>query len=515
MTRFHLSARGLGKSFGRTRALDAVDLEFEAGQIHAICGENGAGKSTLIKILCGLHPHGTYQGELSVDGQTVGFESIRDAERLGIGVINQELALVPELSVAENLLLGREPTRWGLIDSLAQNQRARAIGARLKLDLDPEARLGTLGIGQQQLVEILRTLGRDLRFLILDEPTAALSDREVSELLLLLRQLKEQQIACLYVSHRLDEVFAIADVISVLRDGHRVLTRPRDQVNREQIVAAMVGRTVQDYYPKRSASLGDCLLSVEKLSVEPPSSDGLALQQISFDVRAGEVLGIGGLLGAGRTELLFHLFAGWGRRTHGRVQLLGEPYERPCPSASIARGMMLVTEDRKGSGLVLDESIRFNLSLASLDAITRRGLINGDGEQRRSQDLCERLRIRARDTEDQVCELSGGNQQKVVLGKTLLTEPRVVLLDEPTRGIDVGAKVEVYQLVNELTEAGRAVIMVSSELPELLAMSDRILMLGDGRPGGLFTRDQATAESLLEAAIRATARTQVVHEERG
>jgi len=514
MTGFCLSARGLGKSFGQTRALSLVDLEVKAGQIHALCGENGAGKSTLIRILCGLHPHGSYQGELLVDGQVARFGSIRDAERVGIGVIDQELALVPELTVGENLLLGREPTRFGLIDTLAQSKRARALGARLNLDLDPEARLANLGIGQRQLVEILRTLGRDVRFLILDEPTAALSEREVSELLLLLRQLKEQQMACLYVSHRLDEVFAIADVIHVLRDGRRVLTRPREQVDREEVVAAMVGRTVEDYYPKRVANPGECLLRVEELSVEPPA-DGLALERISFQVRSGEVLGIGGLLGAGRTELLHHLFAGWGRRVEGQVWLLGATYDHPCPAESIARGMMLVTEDRKGSGLLLEESVRFNLSLSSLPAITHLGLIDSDLEQRRSRDSCERLRIRARDAEDRVGELSGGNQQKVVLGRALLALPQVVLLDEPTRGIDVGAKVEVYQLINELTAAGRAVVMVSSELPELLAMSDRILMLGQGRPGGLFDRAQATAESLLEAALRATERTQVLDEGRG
>ena len=345
---------------------------------------------------------------------------------------------------------------------------------------------------------------KESRILILDEPTAALSEAESQHLLVILRQLREKGIAILYVSHRLEEVFAISDHITVLRDGVTVFSSPASSTNRDEVVAAMVGRKVTDFYPKRSPQPGEPLLSVSQLSVEPPTKDGIHLKDITFEVRAGEVFGIGGLLGAGRTELVMHLFGAWGRRRAGQVRLRGVPYERATPAQSIQRGLVLVTEDRKGSGLVLDQTIAENLSLAALNRFVSFGFINRHREHVACRGLFERLRVKAQNLEAAVDGLSGGNQQKVALGKALMTEPSIVLLDEPTRGIDVGAKVEIYDIINQLTDKGNAVLLVSSELPELIAMSDRILMLGEGCVGGLFEHEKATPEALLDAAISAT-----------
>jgi len=505
-----LQTRALVKRFPGVVALDGVDFSLHSGEIHALCGENGAGKSTLIKTLSGIHPFGSYEGEILLADEPVRFASLRDAEAASIGVIYQELALVPELTVAENLALGREPTRAGSIDWLRMIADARRLCARFDVDLDPEQRLGDLGVGQQQLVEILRALGKDTRILILDEPTAALSDTEAQRLLEILRQLRERGIGCLYVSHRLEEVFAIADRITVLRDGRTVFGARASETSRDELVRHMVGRQITDYYPRRQPKPGEVLLSVKELDVDPSTVDGVRLRGIDFQVRAGEVLGIGGLLGAGRSELLLHLFGAWGRRRAGQVTLLGRPHLPASPADCLARGLALVTEDRKGTGLILEQSVAFNLALSSLHQFTRRGSLDPHAEHVACDALFQRLRIKAPSLETGVGGLSGGNQQKVVLGKALMTQPKVILLDEPTRGIDVGAKLEVYQLINELTEAQNAVVLVSSELPELLGMSDRILMLGEGLVGGHFERAEATAPALLAAAISATERARAV-----
>lgn len=501
-----LRTKGLGKRFDGIVALSAVDFALDAGEIHAICGENGAGKSTLIKTLAGVYPRGSYEGEFQIGEAVCAFDSVRDAEAMGIGVIYQELTLVDEMTVAENICLGNEPRRGPFVDYYAMNRKARALIERLGVSLDPETRVGTLGIGQKQLVEILRALGKNSRILILDEPTAALSEAEARHLLKLLGELKQTGMACLYVSHRLEEVFAIADRVTVLRDGQTVFSARRAATNRDEVVSQMVGRSVTDFYPKHEAHIGNTVLTVSGLSVSPPHEGGLELEAIDFELRAGEVLGLGGLLGAGRSELLLHLYGAWGTRVSGEVRLRNEDYNEPAPHRSIARGLVLVTEDRKGTGLVLSQSIGDNLSLSSIDRFTRRGLIDAEREYEASSALFRSLRIKARDFSMHVGGLSGGNQQKVALGKALMTEPKIILLDEPTRGIDVGAKVEIYEIMNRLTAQGHAIILASSELPELIAMSDRILMLGEGRMGGLFSHDSATPEKLLDSAIAATER---------
>ena len=494
-----LRADKVVKRFPGVTALDGASFDVRPGEIHALCGENGAGKSTLIKVLSGLHPHGSYEGLVEVGGREARFAGAADAEAAGIAVIYQELALVPEMTVAENLFLGSEPEQAGLIDRSRMRREARELLARFSLAVDPERPTGELGVGQRQLVEILKALRKEPRILILDEPTAALSEAETRVLLHVLRGLRERGIACVYISHRLDEVFALADRITVLRDGATVAHLDAEAASPSDVILHMVGREITELYPRRPCAPGRPLLSVRGLGASGPAG-GPELGGISFDARAGEVLGVGGLMGAGRSELLMHLFGVWGRRTAGTVSLEGVELAAGDPRESLRRGLALVTEDRRRYGLVLDRSVGFNLSLSSLRSLSRRGLVDPRLEAKASSGFVDSLRVRAAGLDAAVGGLSGGNQQKVVLGKALMTGPSVVLLDEPTRGIDVGAKQEVYAVINELTAAGKAVVLVSSELPELMGMSDRVLMLHEGRIGGEFPRG-ASAEALLAAAL--------------
>ncbi len=504
-----LSAHSITKRFPGVIALRDVSFDLRPGEIHALCGENGAGKSTLIKLLSGIHPHGSYEGELRVDGKPAEFHTIADAERAGIAVIYQELALVEGMTVAENIFLGKEPRRFGLIDWGRVYQDARALLERFKVDLDPSTPCERLGIGQKQLVEIVKALSKNSRILILDEPTAALAEHEVQVLLSILHDLRARGIACIYISHKLDEVFALADRITVLRDGATVITRDAEDFTKSEVIHHMVGREIQDLFPRRAVERttdgvepnSKPVLRVADLSVIDPHTGKQRLKDISFQVAPGEVLGIGGLMGAGRTELLMHIFGAWGVRSHGSIELLGEELPVLRPVEILRRGLALVSEDRRRYGLVLDESINFNLSLSSLDRVTGTALIDQPREFQSNQRMFSSLRVKAPDLDATVGKLSGGNQQKVVLGKVLLAEPSVIFLDEPTRGIDVGAKLEIYEIINQLTDAGKAVVLVSSELPELMGMSDRILMLHEGRLAGEFTRAEATQERLMAAAI--------------
>ncbi|MCW0219186.1 MAG: sugar ABC transporter ATP-binding protein [Prosthecobacter sp.] len=496
-----LSAQHLTKKFPGVIALKDVSFDLKAGEIHALCGENGAGKSTLIKLLSGIHPYGSYEGRFEVAGQEAQFRSISDAAKAGIAVIYQELALVNEMTVAENIFLGSEPKRLGgFIDWPKIYREAKVLLDRFKVDLDPAARVGSLGVGQKQLVEIVKALAKDSKILILDEPSAALAEHEVLILLEILRDLRARGMACVYISHKLDEVFAISDRITVIRDGCSIVTKEAKDMTKAEVIQNMVGREITDLFPRRASKQGEAVLSVKSLSVKDELGAD-RLHDISFELKAGEVLGIGGLMGAGRTELLMHLFGAWGKRAAGHVELSGRSLDGLQPSQILKAGLALVSEDRRRYGLVIEQEIGFNMSLSSLGQFSRAGFVNRSQETVRNLEYFKNLRVKATGLEAIVGRLSGGNQQKVVLGKALMTGPQVVMLDEPTRGIDVGAKLEIYELINQLTAEGKAVLLVSSELPELIGMSDRILMLNEGHIGGSFTRAEATQEKLMEAAM--------------
>jgi D-xylose transport system ATP-binding protein len=405
------------------------------------------------------------------------------------------------MTVAENIFLGSEPRRLGgFIDWPKIYREAKALLDRFKVDLDPSARVGSLGVGQKQLVEIVKALAKNSKILILDEPTAALAEHEVLILLDILKDLRARGMACVYISHKLDEVFAISDRITVIRDGSSVLTKDAENMTKAEVIQHMVGREITDLFPRRAGTPGKTVLKVHHLSVKD-SLGNPRLHDINFELKAGEVLGIGGLMGAGRTELLMHLFGAWGRRSAGEVTLKEHRMDGLTPAQILKAGLALVSEDRRRYGLVIDQEIGFNMSLSSLAQFSRAGFVNHGEETRRNQEYFKNLRVKATGLEAIVGKLSGGNQQKVVLGKALMTGPQVVMLDEPTRGIDVGAKLEIYELINQLTAEGKAVLLVSSELPELIGMSDRILMLNEGRVGGSFTRAEATQEKLMEAAM--------------
>lgn len=497
-----LEARALTKRFGGVTALSEVSFDLRPGEIHALCGENGAGKSTLIKTLSGLHPHGSYDGEIRIDGQEARFDGLADADRAGVAVIYQELALVGGMTVAENIFLGRERRHGPWIDWARTHRDAAALLARFRIAIDPETPVDALGVGEKQLVEIVKALAKDARILILDEPTAALAEAEAAILLQIVRDLRAQGVSIIYISHRLGEVMALADRITVLRDGASVATLDAAGADMPSLIRHMVGRKIEDLFPRdRSHPPGEELLRVDHLTVSPAPQAAPRLRDIGFSVRAGEVLGIGGLMGAGRSELLLHLFGAWGHRQAGAVTLLGAAHPDPDPRDSILRGLVMVTDDRKRYGLHLDLPVGTNLSMSSLDQVTRGGFLDPVAEEQAGRRLFDALRIKAPGLQAAVGGLSGGNQQKVVLGKALMTGPRVVFLDEPTRGIDVGAKLEVYDLINRLTAEGKAVVLVSSELPELMGLSDRIVMLADGEIGGVFEQADFDQARLLSAAM--------------
>jgi len=504
MSEFILEMRHITKEFPGVKALEDVTFQVRTGEVHALVGENGAGKSTLMKVLSGVYPFGSYTGDIVLDGAVQKYGAIRDSEEAGIAIIFQELALVKQMTIAENIFLGKELQRAkGVIDWNKTFQETARVLKEVGLDLNPATRVSDLGVGSQQLVEIAKALSKNARLLILDEPTAALTEREADNLLDILEVLKKKGVTCIYISHRLREVARIADRITVLRDGKTILTDDKTAMPEDRLVRTMVGRDLTTMFPRRPHVAGEVVMEVKHWTVKSPVTDDVVCDDISFEVRKGEILGIAGLMGAGRTELVTSLFGVWGIRQGGEVTLLGKPMLARDAGQAIRQGLALVSEDRKRYGLVLGMDIKQNSTLASLQRISRLGVINKNEEIKSAGRYVKELRTKTPSLEQRVGNLSGGNQQKVVLAKWLLTQPKVLFLDEPTRGIDVGAKVEIYNIMNDLVDQGVCVVMVSSELPEVLGMSDRILVIHEGRLTGAFSREEATQEKVMRYATGA------------
>ena len=498
---FVLEARGVSKSFAGVAALRNVDFNLRIGEVHALMGENGAGKSTLMKILAGVHID--YDGAIEIEGAPVRFSGVQDAEREGVAIIHQELNLVPELTAADNIFLGREPLIFGaIVDRRRMLNAASVLLKRLNIEIGAQSRVAELRIGEQQLVEIAKALSLDARILIMDEPTSALSTSECETLFKVVRQLAQAGVAIIYTSHRLDEVVALADRVSVLRDGQRVLTESIEGLSSAAIISAMVGRNVALSRRNPAASSDTPVLSARNLSLDTVCQRGWrrVLDGVSFDVRPGEILGIGGLMGSGRTEILESVFGvarGW---RGGEIAIEGKTASIRSAADACRLGIALVTEDRKTLGLHLASSVRDNIALPSVEATSHFAIRGFAREAALATDVVERLAVRCSGIDQIVATLSGGNQQKVAIGKWLATAPRVLLLDEPTRGIDVGAKQEIYQLIFRLAADGLAIVVVTSEMPELLLLSDRVLVMCEGRQAGVLDGAEATQEAIMRLA---------------
>ncbi|MFO7316993.1 MAG: sugar ABC transporter ATP-binding protein [Bacilli bacterium] len=483
---------GISKAFNGNAVLKNVQFNLKDGEIHALMGENGAGKSTLMKILGGIHSNDA--GEIKVDGQPVHFKSPKDAEKHGIVIIHQELNILPDLTVAENLFLGKEKTfGFGILKNKEMDQEAQELLAKLGLDIHPKTRAGDLSVGKQQIIEIAKAIASNAKYIIMDEPTAALTDREIRTLFETIRELKAKGISFVYISHRMEEIFSICDRITILRDGQYVGERNIPETNFDEIVAMMVGRELGERFPERKAEIGDVKLEVQNLTVK-----GL-FENVSFNVRKGEVVGMAGLMGAGRTEVAETIF-GY-RRAHGGDILIDEKkVSIKTPIDAMKHKIGYVTEDRKTKGLVLDFSIQENVSLANLKKVSSSGVVNKEKETSLVNQYIQQLKIRTSSPKQSAKSLSGGNQQKVVLAKWLGTEPEVLILDEPTRGVDIGAKKEIYQIINDLAQAGVAILMISSELPEIIGMADRVLVMHEGKITGQVSKEEMTQERIMHFA---------------
>jgi ribose transport system ATP-binding protein len=487
-----LEMRHIRKTFPGVVALDDVDFDLRRGEVHILLGENGAGKSTLMKILSGAYQKSA--GQIVFDGHEVEIKNPKHAQTLGISTIYQEFNLIPHLSAGENIFLGREPRRFGMIDQRAIFQEASRALNGLGLTLDPHKLIKELKVAEQQMIEVAKALSLDARILIMDEPTAALTEHEIKELFATIRSLRDKGVSIVYISHRMEELFEIGDRVTVLRDGRTVGTYDVRDMSKSELIRLMVNRELTELFPKERAELGPEVLRVEGLNTQG------GLKDINFSLRKGEVLGIAGLLGAGRTELARAIF-GLDRIASGTISINGSAHRIGSPRVAINSGIGFLTEDRKSQGLVLPLSVKENLCLASVDKFSRWGLMNAQDEQQAADRYVKDLRIKTPSLDQKVVYLSGGNQQKVVLSKWLCCKSEVFIFDEPTRGVDVGAKAEIYQLMNKLTASGVAIIMISSEMLEVLGMSDRILVMRGGRITGEFSADEATQERVLQCAL--------------
>ena len=500
-----LEMKNITKVFPGVKALENVNLVVEEGEIHAICGENGAGKSTLMKVLSGIYGYGTYDGEVVYDGDICKFQNIKDSEEKGIVIIHQELALVPLLSIGENIFLGNERGSKAKINWAETFDKADELLKIVGLKESSKTLIKDIGVGKQQLVEIAKAIGKNVRLLILDEPTASLNDTEAKHLLDLLLEFKKQGMTSIIISHKLNEISYVADKITVIRDGLSITTldKNKDNFTEDTIISAMVGRSLTDRFPKRQSNIGDVCFEVKNWCVDHPIFEGIKVcDNINFNLRKGEVLGISGLMGAGRTELAMSVFGkSYGVNIKGQIFMNGKEVQFPNVKSAIKNKIAYVTEDRKGNGLILSESISKNTTAANLEKISKNYILDFDKEKEYSIQMVKEVHTKCSSVDEAVENLSGGNMQKVLLGKWLFAEPDILILDEPTRGIDVGAKYEIYCIINEMVAKGKSVIMISSEMPELLGMCDRIYVMNEGKMIAEMDGKEATQEKIMAEII--------------
>ncbi|MES2102790.1 MAG: multiple monosaccharide ABC transporter ATP-binding protein [Pseudomonadota bacterium] len=501
-----LEMRGIKKTFPGVKALDNVNLHVRSGEIHAIVGENGAGKSTLMKVLSGVYPHGSYSGDIYYHGKQRQFKDISDSEEIGIIIIHQELALVPLLSIAENLFLGNEQAKNGIIDWALAYTKTRELLKKVGLNESPNTLVNSLGVGKQQLIEIAKALSKEVKLLILDEPTASLNESDSDALLELLLELKQQGISSILISHKLNEISKVADSITVLRDGTSVdsFDCRQEQISEDRIIRHMVGREMADRYPRRTPNIGDTIFEVRDWRVHhPEQADRQVIKGVNFNVKKGEIVGIAGLMGSGRTELAMSIFGrSYGRNISGKVYKNGQLIDVSSVQRAIQHGIAYATEDRKGLGLILEDDIKRNVSLANLAGVSSKLVIDEGREYTVAADYRSKLKIRSSNVFQKVLNLSGGNQQKVVLSKWLFSNPDILILDEPSRGIDVGAKYEIYSIISQLADEGKGIVMISSEMPELLGMCDRIYVMNEGSFVAEFPIAEASQEKIMRAIVK-------------
>lgn len=508
MSEYILEMRHITKKFSGVRALNDVNLKVKKGEIHALCGENGAGKSTLMNILSGVYPYGSYDGEIYYQGELCKFFNIKDSEKKQIVIIHQELALSPYLSIAENVFIGNEVTGFrGVINWTKTRQRAQEVLAQVGLSGENVSLpINTLGVGKQQLVEIAKALAKDVNLLILDEPTAALNDEESAQLLKIMQKLKQQGITCIMISHKLNEISYVADSITIIRDGQTIetLEKEKEGFTEDRIIKGMVGRELTNRYPMRECNVGDTILEACDWNVyHPENGKRKVIQHVNFKVRAGEVVGFAGLMGAGRTELAMSIFGhSYGQRISGKLKLHGKETEIKTVKEAIHHKIAYVSEDRKSYGLVLIDDIKHNISMAALkEYFSKRGVLRLDKEILEAEKYKERINIKANSIEQPVSSLSGGNQQKVVLAKWILTQPDILILDEPTRGIDVGAKYEIYGIMNDLARQGKAILVISSDMPEIIGICDRAYVINEGCIAGELSKNELTQENIMKCIV--------------
>ncbi len=497
-----LEMNNIVKCFGPVKALDGVSISLNKGEVLSLCGENGSGKSTLMKVLCGIYPHGSYEGEIIYKGKKLEPRNISDTEQLGIGIIHQELTLVKELSILENLFLGSELCKFGIMDFELMHYEAEILLKKVRLSVSPETKVGDLGVGQQQLVEIAKALSKNAKLLVLDEPTAPLTESETEILLNLVTELRDSGVSCIYISHKLSEVKNISDKICVIRDGVPIGTREAADMTTDDIVTMMVGREMKQLFPREEHDIGEVILEVKNVNAWDKANSAIPkVRNASFELRKGEILGVSGLVGAGRTELMECLYGCYQGKHEGKYFLNGQEIKTASSRDALVAGIAMVPEDRKRNGIVPIMSVGKNMSLAALDQFTSAGIVNDTLEANKVADSAKRLTVKTPNTEIPISSLSGGNQQKAILARFLMVTPSILILDEPTRGIDVGAKYEIYKLMFELVKTGLSIIMVSSELPEVLGISDRVLVMHEGIIKGDLVNENLSQEIIMNCAL--------------